>query len=126
MFCQWHDVNTQKDRSSPSAIYLRSIIIILCLYGDETQIFTSAKDSVGLIFFLNIDLNKITHGMANKYNKLQHHSTKTKLMYVGSKHNLRKINDDIAVMPNSQAILRLVLLPVKFFGSTFYIIHLLK
>ena len=75
-----------------------------CLYADDTQIFSSAKDSVELIFNLNNDLNKISQWLTS--NKLQHHSTKTKLMYVGSKHNLHKINDDFPVMLNGKRIPR--------------------
>jgi hypothetical protein len=33
-----------------------------CLYADHRQIFSSAKDSVELIFNLNNDLNKIANG----------------------------------------------------------------
>ena len=73
MFCQWHDVNNQKDSLS------------------------SAKDSVELIFNLNSNLNKISQWLTS--NKLQHHSTKTKLMYVGSKHNLHKIRESTFIMP---------------------------
>jgi hypothetical protein len=75
-----------------------------CLYADDTQIFSSAKDSVELIFNLTNDLNKISQWLTS--NKLQHHSTKTKLMYVGSKHNLHKINDDFSVMLNGKRIPR--------------------
>ena len=39
-------------------------------------------------------------------NKLQHHSTKTKLMYVGSNHKLAKIDNEFPVMINDQLIPR--------------------
>ena len=39
-----------------------------------------------------------------RQNKLQHHSTRTKLMYVGSNHNLAKIDNDFPVMINDQLI----------------------
>jgi hypothetical protein len=47
-----------------------------CLYAADMPIFSSAKDSVELIFNLNNDLNKISQWLTS--NKLQHHSTKTK------------------------------------------------
>ena len=56
----------------------------------HTQIFASAKDSEELTSNLNNDLNNINHWLIS--NKLQHHSSKTKYMYVASKHNLNKIN----------------------------------
>jgi hypothetical protein len=74
----------------------------------------SAKDSVELIFNLNNDLNKISQWLAS--NNLQHHSTKTKLMYVGSKHNLHKINDDFPVMLNGKRIPRVH--SISFLGVT--------
>ena len=44
-------------------------------------------------------------------NKLQHHSTKTKLMYIGSNHNLAKIDNDFPVMINDQLIPRVRSIP---------------
>ena len=39
-------------------------------------------------------------------NKLQHHSTKTKLMYVGSRHNIKTVNYDSSIMINNQPVPR--------------------
>jgi hypothetical protein len=45
-------------------------------------------------------------------NKLQDYSTKTKLMYVGSNHNLSKIDNEFpAVMINDQLIPRVRSIP---------------
>ncbi|CAB4022776.1 RNA-directed DNA polymerase from mobile element jockey-like, partial [Paramuricea clavata] len=83
---------------------------IPCLYADDTQIFSSANDYQHLVFNLNSDLNNISQWL--KQNKLQHHSSKTKVMYVGSKHNLHKINNDIPVMLNGQPIPRAISEPM--------------
>ena len=80
-----------------------------CLYADDTQIFTSAKDSEELTSNLNNDLNNINHWLIS--NQLQHHSSKTKFMYVASKHNLNKIKDDTPVMLNVQPIPRIHSIP---------------
>ena len=80
-----------------------------CLYADDTQIFASAKDSEELTSNLNNDLNNINHWLIS--NKLQHHSSKTKYMYVASKHNLNKINDDTPVMLNGQPTPRIHSIP---------------
>ena len=66
----------------------------VCMRIDDTQIFASAEDPSELIFKLNSDLDKVNKWLKN--NKLQSHLTKTKLMFVGSKHNLYKINDSIS------------------------------
>ncbi|CAB4044749.1 Hypothetical predicted protein, partial [Paramuricea clavata] len=50
---------------------------IPCLYADDTQIFSSDNDYQHLVFNLNSDLNNISQWL--KQNKLQHHSSKTKL-----------------------------------------------
>ena len=58
-----------------------------------------------LVSNLNSDLNNIRQ--LPKQNKLQHHSSKTKLfLFIGSKHNFHKINDDIPVTLNGQRIPR--------------------
>ena len=80
-----------------------------CLYTDDTHIFTSAKDSEELTSNLNNDLNNISHWLIS--NQLQHHSSKTKFMYVVSKHYLNKINDDTPVMLNGQPIPRIHSIP---------------
>ena len=76
-----------------------------CLYADDSQIFSSAKDCVELNANLSHDLNNVSQWLVN--NKLQHHSKKTKLMYVGSNHNLSKIDNEITVMINDQLIPRM-------------------
>ena len=73
-----------------------------CLYADYSQIFSSAKDCVELNANLNHDLNNVSQLLVK--NKLQHHSTKTKLIYVGSNHNLAKIDNEFPVMINDQLI----------------------
>ncbi|CAB3997648.1 Hypothetical predicted protein [Paramuricea clavata] len=55
------------------------------LYADDTQISTSAKTIEELTENLNNDLKKVGEWLAR--NKLQQHPTKTKLMYIGSKHS---------------------------------------
>ena len=69
-----------------------------CLYADDSQIFSFAKDCVELNANLNHDLNNVSQWLVK--NKLQHHLTKTKLMYVGSNHNLAKIDNEFPVMIN--------------------------
>ncbi len=59
-----------------------------CLHADDTQIFASSFDYAELIDNLNYDLNKISEWLTR--NKLQHHPIKTKVMIIGSTHNLRK------------------------------------
>jgi hypothetical protein len=79
-----------------------------CLYADDSQIFSSAKDCVERNANLNHDLNNVSQWLVK--NKLQHHSTKTKLMYVGSNHNL-KIDNEFPVMINDQLIPRVHSIP---------------
>ena len=75
-----------------------------CLYADDTQIFSSAKDCEELNANLNHDLHNVSQWLVK--NKLHHHSAKTKLMYVGSNHSLNKIDDEFPVMINDQPIPR--------------------
>ncbi len=72
------------------------------LYADDTQISTSAKTIEELTENLNNDLKKVGEWLAR--NKLQHHPTKTKLMYIGSKYNTDTMTYDIPVMMNNQFI----------------------
>ena len=76
----------------------------MLIYAGDTQIFSSANDYAHLVSNLNSDLNNISQWL--KQNKLQHHSSKTKLIFAGSKHNLHKINDDIPVTLNGQPVPR--------------------
>ncbi len=57
-----------------------------CLYADDTQIFTSSHDPTKISDNLNSDLENITDWLI--VNKLQSHPTKTKMMVIGSRHNL--------------------------------------
>ena len=75
-----------------------------CLYADDTQIFSSAKDCEELNANLNHDLHNVSQWLVK--NKLHHHSAKTKLMYVGSNHSLAKIDDEFPVTINDQPISR--------------------
>jgi hypothetical protein len=75
-----------------------------CLYSDHSQILSFAKDCVELNANLNHDLNNVIQWLVN--NKLQHRSTKNKLMYVGSNHNLAKIDNEFPIMINDQLITR--------------------
>jgi hypothetical protein len=68
-----------------------------CLYADDTQIFIFSADYIELIDKLNYDLNKISEWLVR--NKLQHHPTKTKVMIIGSTHNLRNKVCDYPVIP---------------------------
>ena len=63
-----------------------------CLYADDTQIFLAATDLTEVNENLNHDMGKLTEWLDR--NKLQHHPTKTKLMYIGSRKNLKTVNSD--------------------------------
>ena len=84
-----------------------------CLYADDTQIFTSSYDALEITNSLNSDLENISDWLT--VNKLQSHPSKTKLMVIGSAHNLNTkagaipgtitINNDIVSHVNSQKCL---------------------
>ena len=80
-----------------------------CLYADDSQIFSSAKDCVEFNANLNNDLNNVSQWLVK--NKLQHHSTKTKIMYVGSNNNFAKIDNEFPVIINDQLIPRVHSIP---------------
>ncbi len=64
-----------------------------CVYADDTEIFASSHDYDSLVKSLNNDLKNL-HTWLTK-NKLQHHPTKTKLMFIGSPYNLKnKIGEE--------------------------------
>ena len=68
-----------------------------CLYADDIQIFSSSHDFTELTENLNSDLNNIRNWLAK--NKLQHHPTKSKLMFIGSSYNLiNKVCDDLVLL----------------------------
>ncbi len=77
---------------------------IPCLYADDTQIFSAATDLAELTEKLNHDMNKLREWLIR--NKLQHHPTKTKVMYIGSRHNLKTMNDDLSLVINNQPVPR--------------------
>ena len=64
-----------------------------CLYADDTQIFTSTHDAVELANDINSDLVNVTNWL--NVNKLQSHSSKTKLMIIRSKQNLNNKAGDL-------------------------------
>ncbi len=69
---------------------------ILCLYADDMQIFCSSKYYNELI---DSHLKQISDWLTS--NKLQHHSTKTKHMIIGSAYNLiNKVHDYPVLMNN--------------------------
>lgn len=68
-----------------------------CLDKGDTQMF-----SVELTKNLNNQLKKASEWLIS--NKLLHHPTKTKLMYIGSKQNLHTMIYDLPVTMNNQLI----------------------
>jgi hypothetical protein len=71
----------------------------LCLHADDTKIFVSSPDYDTLVKNLNDDLQNIHTWLAK--NKLQHHPTKTKLMFIGSPCNLKnRIGKATVFFPN--------------------------
>jgi hypothetical protein len=69
------------------------------LYADDTQIFASSDNHDELVDLLNSDLENISRWLSD--NKLQHHATKTKLMFIGSAYNIRnKIGDKSVIFRN--------------------------
>ena len=61
------------------------ISTIPCVYANDTEIFASSVDYDTLVKNLNDDLKNLHTWLAK--NKLQHHPTKTKLMFIGSPYN---------------------------------------
>ena len=57
-----------------------------CLYADDSQIHSSSHDYDTLVKNLNMDLSNIQKWLAK--NKLKSHGKKTKVMFIGSLHNL--------------------------------------
>ena len=75
-----------------------------CLYVDDTQIFSAATDLTEFNENLNHYMDKLTEWLNR--NKLQHHPTKTKLMYIASRQNLNTINCDSSIMIKNQPVPR--------------------
>ena len=72
------------------------------LYADDTEISSSLVDT--LIKNLNYYLNNIRKWLSK--NKLKHHPTKSKVMFVGSSRNLNKKVKDNCVLLNNAPISR--------------------
>jgi retron-type reverse transcriptase len=75
-----------------------------CLYADDTHNFSAAKHLEKLIENINHDMNKLRKWLIR--NKLQHHPPKTKVMHIGSWHNLKIMNNDLPVVRNNQLVPR--------------------
>ena len=70
------------------------------LYADDTQIYASSDNYDELVNFLSSDSENISRWLSD--NKLQHHATKTKLMFIGSPYNIRnKIGDKSVIFRNT-------------------------
>lgn len=64
------------------------------MYANDTQIFASSHDANELIVRLNSDLVQVRKWLIK--NKLQMHSSKSKLLFIGSSYNL---NNEISEQP---------------------------
>ena len=75
-----------------------------CLYADDTQIFASSYDPVTLANNINSDLENVVDWL--NVNKLQSHSSKAKLMVIGSKLNLANKAGDLynSIIMNNNVI----------------------
>jgi hypothetical protein len=74
------------------------------LYADDTLISCTTNNLTELTENRDHDLNRIGEWLFR--NKLQHHPTKTKLMYIGSKHHINSMTCDLPGMLNNQHIPR--------------------
>ena len=72
------------------------------MYADDTQIYVSSAGFSELVLKLNHDLENIVKWLSQ--NKLQFHSEKTKVMYIGSPYNLRNKVDNEQVMINEKLV----------------------
>ena len=75
-----------------------------CLYTNDTQIFTSSRDSVELANDINSDLVNVTDWL--NVNKLKSHPSKVKLMAIGFKQNLTNNVGDLysSIIMNNNVI----------------------
>ncbi len=70
------------------------------LYADDTEISSSSDNFDTLIENLNFDLNKIRMWLSK--NKLKHHRTKSKVMFIRSSHNLNnEVNENRVLLNNA-------------------------
>jgi len=63
-----------------------------CMYADDTQFSSASHDIDELITNLNSDLTNVRKWLNT--NKLQMHPSKTKLMFIGSQHNINNLNKE--------------------------------
>ena len=75
-----------------------------CMYAHDTQIFSSSYDANELVVKLNSDLAQV-HNWRIK-NKLQMHSSKSKLMFIGSSYILNNRNTEQTVVVNNIPVQR--------------------
>lgn len=75
-----------------------------CLYADDTQISSASDDFDTLIDNLNYDLNNVQKWLSK--NKLQHHPTKSKVMFIGSSYNLNNKVGDKPILLNNVPVSR--------------------
>ena len=75
-----------------------------CLYADDSDIFSYSYDFTKLIGNLYFDLNNIRSWLVK--NKLQHHPSKSKRMFIGSSCNLNNKVCDNSVLLNNVPISR--------------------
>ena len=69
------------------------------LYADDTQISSSSDNYDSLTENLNCDLYNIHKWLSD--NKLQHHFKKCEVMFIGSRHQLSKIEDKPLLINNA-------------------------
>ena len=74
------------------------------LYADDTQISSSSYDFETLAQNLNDDLNNIQRWLLK--NKLQHHPTKTKVMFIASSYNLINKTGNTPILMNNTPVPR--------------------
>ena len=74
------------------------------MYADDTQISSSSNDANELVVRLNSDLAHVCNWL--KENRLQMHSSKCKMMFIGFSHNLNNIICEEPVVANGKPIFR--------------------
>ena len=74
------------------------------MYADDTQMSSSSNDANELVVKLNSDLAHICNWL--KENRLQMHSSKCKMMFIGSLYNLNNVICGEPVVANGKPISR--------------------
>ena len=74
------------------------------MYADDTQIFLSSNDANESVVRLNSDLAHVCNWL--KENRLQMHTSKCKMMFIGSPYNLNNITCEEPVVVNAKPISR--------------------